>query len=198
MNATAARDPDWPLISALQAGDEDALRELIDKYEQPLFRFILRYVGAEEVARDLVQETFVRLYFNAARYKQQAKFSTWLHTIAVNLCRDYSRSRQYRLAKSTISFEASAQTSLRTADRAPNPREALLTAEGQAAVEKAIAQLPHKLKTALILFSLEERSQAECAELLGVSAKTIETRVYRARKILAQKLAADERQSAAG
>jgi RNA polymerase sigma-70 factor (ECF subfamily) len=65
----------------------------------------------------------------------------------------------------------------------------LVSAERLAALEAAITELPHKLKTALILFALENRSQAECAELLGVSAKTVETRVYRARKILEKKIA---------
>lgn len=192
MNATPTIDPDWLLISALQAGDENALTELIHKYEQPLFRFIFRYVGAEETARDLVQETFVRLYFNAAKFKRQAKFSTWLHTIATNLCRDYSRSKQYRRSRATVSFNAFGQDESRTADTSEDPAEALLTSERVATLQAAIAELPHKLKTALILFALEDRSQAECAELLGVSAKTIETRVYRARKILEQKLAAYE------
>ena len=192
MNATPAIDPDWLLISALQAGDENALTELIHKYEQPLFRFIFRYVGAEETARDLVQETFVRLYFNAAKFKRQAKFSTWLHTIATNLCRDYSRSKQYRKARETVSSEAFDQDETRISDTAALPGDALVSAERLAALQAAISELPDKLKTAVVLFCLEDRSQAECAELLGVSTKTVETRVYRARKILQQKLARHE------
>lgn len=187
MNATSSADPDWLLIRALQAGDENALTELMHKYEQPLFRFIFRYVGNEEAARDLLQETFVRLYFNAGKFKRQAKFSTWLHTIAINLCRDFSRSKQYRKGRETVAFDQEAES--RTPDTSANPGEALITSEKLAAVDAAIAELPHKLKTALILFCLEDRSQAECAALLDVSAKTIETRVYRARKILQQKLA---------
>ena len=190
--ATSSTDPDWPLVRALQGGDENALTELIHKYEQPLFRFICRYVGDEETARDLLQETFVRLYFNARKFKPRAKFSTWLHAIAANLCRDYSRSKQYRKARMTVSSEAFDQYETRISDTAAMPGDALVSAERLAALQAAISELPHKLKTALILFSLENRSQAECAELLGVSAKTVETRVYRVRKILEKKLARDE------
>jgi RNA polymerase sigma-70 factor (ECF subfamily) len=182
--ATSSTDPDWPLVRALQGGDENALTELIHKYEQPLFRFICRYVRDEETARDLLQETFVRLYFNARKFKPRAKFSTWLHAIAANLCRDYSRSKQYRKARMTVSSE----DETRIPDAGATPGDALVSAERLAALQTAISDLPHKLKTALILFSLENRSQAECAELLGVSAKTVETRVYRARKILERKL----------
>ena len=192
MNATASTDPDWPLVRALQGGDENALTELIHKYEQPLFRFICRYIGDEETARDLLQETFVRLYYNAGKFKPRAKFSTWLHTMAANLCRDYSRSKRYQNVRATISFEEFGQDELRVSDTAPRPDDALVNAERLAALQAAIAQLPHKLKQALILFSLEDRSQVECADLLGVSIKTVETRVYRARKALQQKLALDE------
>ena len=192
MNATPLTDPDWPLIRALQGGDENALTELIQKFEQPLFRFVFRYVGSEETARDLVQETFVRLYFHAGKFKRQAKFSTWLYTIATNLCRDYSRSKQYRRLRATVSFNELGQDESRTVDTSEDPAEALVTAERVATLQAAISELPHKLKTALILFYLEDRSQAESAKLLGVSPKTIETRVYRARKILEQKLATSE------
>ena len=119
-------------------------------------------------------------------------FSTWLHTIAANLCRDYSRSKQYRKGRVTVSFNAFDQDESRTADSSENPAEALVSAERVATLQAAISELPHKLKTALILFCLEDRSQAECAELLSVSAKTIETRVYRARRSLQQKLASFE------
>lgn len=190
--ATPSTDPDWPLVRALQGGDENALTELIQKYQQPLFRFICRYVGDEETARDLLQETFVRLYFNARKFKPRAKFSTWLHAIATNLCRDYARSKRYRMERATVSFEAFDEDETRISDRAEMPGDALVSAERLAALQAAISELPHKLKTALILFSLENRSQAECAELLGVTAKTVETRVYRARKILEKKLAPGE------
>lgn len=187
--ATPSTDPDLPLVRALHGGDENALTELIHKYQQPLFRFICRYVGDEETARDLLQETFVRLYFNARKFKPRAKFSTWLHAIAANLCRDFARSKRHRMERATVSFEAFDQDETRVSDTAEMPGDALVSAERLAALEAAISELPHKLKTALILFSLENRSQAECAELLGVSAKTVETRVYRARKILEKKLA---------
>ena len=189
---TSTDDPDWPLVRGLQKGDENALTDLIRKYEQPLFWFICRYIRDEETARDLLQETFVRLYFNARKFKPRAKFSTWLHAIAMNLCRDYSRSKQYRKAKLTISSDAFDHNETRISDTAAMPGEALVSEERLAAVERAISDLPHKLKTALILFSLENRSQAECAELLGVSTKTVETRVYRARKILQKRLARNE------
>jgi RNA polymerase sigma-70 factor (ECF subfamily) len=178
---TSQRDFDLPLVQALQAGDESALNKLIRKYQEPLFWFIWRYAGDEETARDLLQETFVRLYFGIRRFKPHAKFATWLYSIAMNLCRDYARSKQRRQSYVTESLDA-ADLHHEVADR--GAAADVESHERLAALEKAIKELPHDLRTALLLFAVEGRSQQECAELLGVSAKAVETRVYRARKRL--------------
>ena len=186
---TSQTDLDLPLVRALQEGDESALNELIRKYQEPLFRFIWRYTGDEETARDLLQETFVRLYFGIRRFKPRAKFATWLYSIAMNLCRDYARSKQRRQSYATESLDAGdAHREMPAADRGPAANAE--SHEGLAALEKAIQELPHDLRTALLLFAVEGRSQQECAELLGVSAKAVETRVYRARKCLENTLRA--------
>jgi RNA polymerase sigma factor (sigma-70 family) len=180
-------DLDLPLVHALQSGDESALNELIRKYQEPLFRFICRYTGDEETARDLLQETFVRLYFGIRRFEPRAKFVTWLYSIAMNLCRDYARSRHRRQSYATESLDASdVHRKVPAADRGPVAD--VESHERLANLQKAIEELPHDLRTTLLLFAVEGRSQKECAELLGVSAKAVETRVYRARKILEKKI----------
>ncbi len=189
--SAASPDEDLPLVRALQAGDQNALEELIRRYQEALFRFIYRYTGDEETARDLLQETFVRLYLNVGRFKPRAKFSTWLHTIASNLCRDYVRSRKFRESRMTRSLDVldkgNGPTELEPTVTT-TARDLIVSREEVAAVDRAIGELPHQLKSAVILFCLEKRSQQECAELLGISVKAVETRVYRARKILAKKL----------
>ena len=186
---TSQTDLDLPLVRGLQAGDERALNELIRKYQEPLFRFIWRYTDDEETARDLLQETFVRLYFGIRRFKPRAKFATWLYSIAINLCRDYARSKQRRQSYATESLDAGdVHRKLPAADR--GPAADVESHEKLAALEMAIQELPHDLRTALLLFAVEGRSQQECAELLDVSAKAVETRVYRARKRLEDTLRA--------
>jgi RNA polymerase sigma factor CnrH len=184
---TSQTDPDLPLVRALQAGDESALNELIRKYKEPLFRFICRYIGDEEASRDVLQETFVRLYFGIKRFRPSAKFVTWLYSIATNLCRDYARSRQRKQFYATESLDAGdTYRKMPTAD--PGPAADIELHERMANLQQAIDELPHDLRTALLLFAVEGRSQQECAELLGVSLKAVETRVYRARKRLESKL----------
>src|SRR4029077_16207107 len=137
--------------------------------------------------RDILQETFVRLYFGIQRFRPRAKFVTWLYSIAMNLCRDYARSRQRRQSYATESLDdGDVHRKEPAADL--GPAADVESRERLANLQKAIEELPHDLRTTLLLFAVEGRSQQQCAELLGVSAKAMETRVYRARNMLEKKI----------
>ena len=184
-------DPDLTLVQALKAGEEHALNALMDRHREGLFRFVLRQVHNEADALDLAMETFVRAYFNIEKFRPAAKFATWLYHIALNLCRDHLRSRAYQYSLRTVSFDAPAQEGgdpslLQTTEGRPDQKTDRL--EELIVLEKAITQLPEDLKNAFILAALEDRPQAETAELLGISLKAVETRVYRARKLLLEKM----------
>lgn len=192
-------DPDWPQVRALQAGDDDALNVLMDRHREGLFRFVYRYVLNHETAADLVQETFVRAYFKIGKFQPTAKFVTWLYRIALNLCRDHARSAPARAAARTESFDVTREAASADGSERPlvrrelvspgqNPSEAAASGEEVQRLQTAIDALPHDLKTALILSALENRSHKECAEMLGTTPKTVETRVYRARRLLGEKL----------
>ena len=183
-------DPDLPLIEALQNGDDSALNELIDRHREPLRRFVYRYLRNEAATEDAVQETFVRLYFKARKFQPKSSVKTWIYTIALNLCRDQFR----RLARhrGDVSMDAPAHGNAprtEVADRAPSPSARAGEADRFAQLQRAIDALPERLKEALILFSLEERSQQEVAEILGITPKAVETRVYHARTKLRAALA---------
>ena len=181
-------DADLALVRALQTGDDSALDQLMERHQEALSRFIRGYVQNAADATDLTQETFVRAYFNIGRFKPNAKFTSWLYRIALNLCRDHAKSSRTRNAARTESLSladespASSQRDLPATGE--TPAESAITREKMAALDGAIAQLPHDLRTALVMTVLEQRSQQECAELLDTTPKTIETRVYRARKLL--------------
>jgi RNA polymerase sigma factor CnrH len=184
-------DPDLILVQALQVGKDQALDALMDRHREGLFRFVLRHVHNEADALELAMETFVRAYFNIGKFRPAAKFTTWLYHIALNLCRDHLRSRAYRDSLQTASFDVPAREGedpdlLLATDRGPDQkadrREELI------ALEKAISELPEDLKTAFTLTALEDRPQAETAELLGISLKAVEMKVYRARRLLLEKM----------
>ena len=185
-------DPDLPLVRALQAGDDDALNALMARHREGLFGFVYRYIRDHETAADLVQETFVRAYFKIGKFQPTAKFATWLYRIALNLCRDHARSAPAKAGARTESFDlrAGQGSAERSEPMSPgqNPSQAAASGEEVKRLQAAIDSLPHDLKTALILSAVENRSQKECAELLGTTTKTVETRVYRARKLLGEML----------
>ena len=184
-------DPDLALVQDLQGGKDRALDSLMDRHREGLFRFVLRQVHNEADALDLTMETFVKAYFNIGKFRPAARFTTWLYQIALNLCRDYLRSRAYQYSLHTTSLDAPAEEGadpgfLLAAGRRPDQRAA--RREELIALEKAISELPEDLRNAFILSALENRQQAETAELLGISLKAVETRVYRARKLLIEKM----------
>ncbi|WP_419176264.1 RNA polymerase sigma factor [Desulfosediminicola sp.] len=181
-------DNDAILVQRLVAGENIALDIIMKRYQEPLFFFVLRYVHDEDVAYDLVQETFFRVYTRADKYNPEYKFSTWLYQIALNLCRDFGRKQTLR------KFFSLSDQSDGTKAKTEMVHDARIEESYDTEVEidklhEEIARLPHKLKAALILYTLEEKSQATCGEILGISQKAVETRVYRARKILEQKMA---------
>lgn len=177
-------DPDLPLIDAIRAGNGAALEELIKRHREPLFHFVFRYLHDETVARDVVQETFVRVYFKASVFQPRATVKTWMYAIALNLCRDQLR----KLAKRRDDIPLDAPH-LRAShpdellDSQLQPSEQSGQRERFALLQRAIDQLPETLREALILFA-EGRSQKEVAEMLKTTPKTIELRVYHAKKKL--------------
>lgn len=180
---------DAALILLLAAGENLALDIIMKRYQEPVYYFALRYIHDEDLAYDIVQETFFRVYTRAATYKPEYRFTTWLYQIALNLCRDYGRKSALRQFFSLSDREEEGRA-LSAIAHDSRIEEQFDIEHDIHELHKQIAKLPHKLKTALILYSLEENSQAICSEILGISKKSVETRVYRARKILEEKMSA--------
>lgn len=168
-------------MQALQHGDDRALDRLMTRWQIPLRSFLFRHTQNEADALDLAQETFVRVYQARARFRPDARFSTWLFAIAYNLARDKARRRSRR---PTQSLDETAEL---TAD-IQHPLASAEELERATAVRAAIADLPDDLRAAVILFEYDERSHVEIAGIVGASAKAVETRLYRARQLLKKAL----------
>jgi RNA polymerase sigma-70 factor (ECF subfamily) len=177
-------------MQRLASGHDAALSELMHRYGEPLFRYLVRALQNESEAADLAEEAFVRVYQNAHRFDPCQKFSTWLYAIASNLVRDRFRWRTRHpevSADAASDFEESWLHGL--PDRNPEPGESLESAERAEAVRRAIAALSEDLQIPLILAEYEGLSHAEIAEITGGTAKSVEMRIYRARKLLRERLA---------
>ncbi len=190
--STAMAPDDLILIESLQAGDESAFEEIMARYRGGIFGFAFRQLYDESAAADVTQETFVRVYLNRAQFKPTGTFRSWLYRIASNLCVDHIR-KSRRSPTSNIEVSPKTETGRDILDfvEAPDagPDEASALAADIAELKAEILLLPAALREPLVLFALEERSQQECAEILGISAKAVESKVARARDVLRQRLA---------
>jgi RNA polymerase sigma-70 factor (ECF subfamily) len=191
MNAPNCDEQDAQDMARLAGGHDAALNDLMDRYAERLFHFLVRSLQNETDAADLAQETFVKIFQSRAKFDPQQKFSTWLFTIASNLVRDRyrwrSRHQQVSLDAENDQTESALKDTL-TAAEAP-PDQSLQIEERADEVRKAVAALPDELKQPLILAVYQDLPQAEIATILKCSVKAVETRIYRARQQLRTALA---------
>jgi RNA polymerase sigma factor (sigma-70 family) len=181
-----ARPGDADLATRASRGDEDACRALIECHRDAVYRLIRSQTADADAALDLTQESFVAAFTNLHRYDLDRPFRGWIMRIALNKCRDWRRRQMVRR------FFWQAQPldgSLDVADERPGPDAEASSRQELARTREAIQRLPDKLREVLLLRTVEEMSQAAVAQFLGVSQKTVETRLYRARLKLTELLA---------
>ena len=172
---------DGELAALAQSGTQAAFRVLTERHREAVYRLVRSATGDADEALDVTQEALISAFGALDRYDPARPFRAWIARIALNKARDWGRRRAVRrlfsfgmpdYAAHTIPTEAVG------ADRTAEDREKLTC------VSAAIAGLPPRLKEALLLRTIEDMSQSEVAATLGVSEKTVETRLYRARQKL--------------
>ncbi len=183
---------DWELAALARSGDESAYEVLISRHQRGIHAFIFRSVGDHETAADLAQEVFVRAWFALERVVPKAKFSTWLFQIAINLCRDQAKSkagRQARLNDPLVRRGGDGEEIERDLPHpGSSPAAEAQHAELVAALDAEIARLPPDQREAFVLGVLTGHSHKEIAEMLRLTPKAVEVRIYRARQTLAARL----------
>ena len=178
---------DESLALWLKEGRKDAFTELMSRYKGRLHGFICRYIADRDEAYDLLQETFISIYQRIHLYDTNRRFSTWAFQIALNKCRDWGRKNAVmRLIPFSV-FSPTDDTRGfldNLPDPVADPEHVLMGKMELTVLAQAVAKLPEKLKSPLIMCALQDMSHEECGSILGVSPKTVETRIYRARKKL--------------
>lgn len=182
--------PDSDLMVRLADGEDDALNILMRRWGDRVIAFLYRMTGRRDVATDLAQETFVKLYQARGRYKPSGTFSTWLFAIAANLARNHARWLRRHPTVSMDDTDAGGEVSFpEPADPSRGPDGVAVGNEIADTVNRAVLDLPQDLREALTLFVHEGLGYADISNILGCSPKGVETRIYRARQILKDKLA---------
>ncbi|PCI53086.1 MAG: RNA polymerase subunit sigma-24 [Alphaproteobacteria bacterium] len=182
----ASDDEDKALIKRAASGDDPAFTAIMRKYKSPLYHFAYRHMGDGDDAEDVVQDTFIAMHRNLARFNPKYKFSTWAFQITMNKCRDMGRKRKTRsfIQRMTPLMEVNI-TNMETQE---NPDASIDGKSRLKVVNTAISKLPQNLKAPLILCTIENMSHKQAAEILKISPKAVETRIYRARLNLSQAL----------
>lgn len=184
-------DPDAALMLRVKQGDTAAFTALVEKYKQPVMNLAWRTLRDETEAEDLAQNVFVQAWKSAERYQATAKFSTWLFTIARNLCFNEIRRRVRHPAESLDQTrdDSEEQPLHQVVDKriAPAPDE-MLRGELEAKVDEALTALPENQRTALLLCRQEELSYEEIAEVLGCSLSATKSLIHRARETIKARL----------
>ena len=185
--------PDADVVALAQEGREAAYRELIRRYERPVFSLVFRMVRDRELAEDLTQDTFIKVLNHIDRYRSEFKFSSWLFKIANNVAIDHLRRRQL----DTVSMDGSPHATTADAVEAtpfdsPTSSESALeemeAKELGSAIERAIARLRPEYRSCIMLRHVEGRSYEEIATTLDLPLGTVKTYIHRARHELRRAL----------
>ncbi len=178
---------DEELILRFQDGDEQAYTELVHRYRDRLMSFVFRFIGEMEKAEDIVQDTLLKLYTHRHYYRNIAKFSTWIYTIAGNLAKTELR-RKKRHRVTNLSQMGTEESEYILPSVEPETGE---TAQGHFAekqIQKAIQELPLHFRTVIILRDIQELSYEEISNIVDVPLGTVKSRINRARLQLQQSL----------
>jgi RNA polymerase sigma-70 factor (ECF subfamily) len=183
---------DDELVARSISGDAESFNQLILRWERPIYALAYRVIGREEDARDVCQETFLRAFRGLPGFKGQAKFSSWLYRIALNLCRDWIR-RQRRAP--VMQMPEGVDPGELVADRGPveSIEELVSRRQLSGVVEEAMALLPEEQRTAIILKEYHGMTFQEIADLQGCPLSTVKTRLYQGLTVLRRHLQAQGR-----
>lgn len=185
---------DQELVLRCRRGDEGAAREILLRFQRPVFSVIHRMVRDRELAEDLSQEAFVRALNNLNRYDPSYKFSSWLFKIAYNLTVDHLRKRELETvsihgAPDAVTADAQEATSIAVESPDERPDQLAEARELGEEIEAAIATLRPEYRTAILLRHVEGHAYEEIAEIMEVPLGTVKTYIHRARKELQDALA---------
>ena len=180
---------DKELVRLSRRGDERAARELVHRFERPVFSIVYRMVRDRELAEDLSQDVFVRTFNNLDRYDRSYRFSSWLFKIAYNLTVDHLRKRELPVisvhgAPDALTPERQEATSLILESDEEAPDDRLVAKELAGELEEAIAGLREDYRTAILLRHVEGRPYEEISEIIGIPLGTVKTYIFRARREL--------------
>lgn len=178
---------DEELIIRFQNGDEQSYIELVNRYRNKLMTFVYRYIDDYEKSEDIVQDTLIKLYTHKHYYRDLAKFSTWIYTIAGNLAKTELR-RKKRHKVTNLSQMTRDETEYQLPAVEPETNDTIQGFYAEKEIQKAIQELPQHFRTVVIMRDIQELSYEEISKIVDVPLGTVKSRINRARLQLQQSL----------
>ena len=179
---------DEELVARSIGGDTDSFNELVVRWERPIYALAYRTIGREDDARDVCQETFLRAFRALPGFRGQAKFSSWLYRIALNLCRDWVR-RERRTPVVQPPEDVDLMALAAAAEPSESIEDLVARKDLSRAVERVMALLPDVQQTAIVLTEYHGLTFQEIADLVGCPLSTVKTRLYQGLSVLRRMLA---------
>lgn len=184
MNSHQDNKEDVTLAVKAQKGDNEAFAELVDRFQTRIFSFCYQFFREREIATDMAQETFVRAFRYLNKYDPKRKFSTWIYSIAKNICIDEKRKMDRNRTMSLESVSSSSVIDPEPGQHLKDPSQIFQHLEDKLFLEEAIGELPEKYRAVIILCYFQELPYQEIAEILGLSLNLVKVRIFRAKKQL--------------
>lgn len=180
--ATNPEKEDQELLALIQDGDHRAFAELVERHTERFYRLAYRYVQNKETAEDIVQDAFLRLWENPSSWRpdRSSKFTTWFYRIVVNLCLDWQKKKRPLPLNEAMPL----------VDERESADEMMIRIQEQKLLEKEIAALPDRQRTALNLCFDEGLTNQQAAEVMGLNLKALQSLIMRAKTTLRQRLKA--------
>ncbi|OGS20439.1 MAG: hypothetical protein A2252_10400 [Elusimicrobia bacterium RIFOXYA2_FULL_39_19] len=177
------------LVKEVLLGNNSAYKEIVEKYKNDVYNFVLKFCGNTNDAEDVTSEAFIRAYLKIRSFKMEYQFKNWIFTIALNIARDMRRKKKYKsnsLDISVVLDEADVPTQF--SDNSSNPEKEIANKEEKLNITAAIESLPLKYETAIVLRYVENLSYEDIGKIMGKPLGTVKTLIFRAQKMLYKKL----------
>jgi RNA polymerase sigma-70 factor, ECF subfamily len=176
-----AGTPDSELLGRFHTGDHAAFAALLERYQRPVFNFILRSLSHRQVAEDLTQEVFLRVIQGAGGFQSQSRFSTWLFTIARNVCVDHGRRMKHRKHASLDAPTNDSDTAVRLVERMPHQQpgtdRSAASPRIRERIQRALEHLPEEQREVFLLRQVDDLPFAEIAVICGIPENTVKSRM---------------------
>jgi RNA polymerase sigma-70 factor (ECF subfamily) len=185
---------DEEIVLSVLNGHTQDYEVLVNRYKDKIYNLAYQFTCNRSDSEDLAQEIFIHVFSKLSSFKHQSSFSTWIHRITINKCNDWYRKNKNRVKQISLEDNPLSPNKHETKDHTYNPEQRLLKMERQRLVSAMVMELPEKYRTAIIMYHYQQLSAKEIAHILNIPKKTVDTRIYRGKKLLKRKLVDNNRQ----